>query len=478
MPETPLILVVDDEADVETMLRLYFEPQLQGGRFTLLFARDGYAALRLLEQYPAISLIFVDINMPGLDGLKLVDAIRRGAAAGEDGTAERYVVMLTAYSDMASIRKAMRAGANDYLSKPIRFDEMERVVESHLKDDRRCAAIEQFLGHSKVIERLRTQVRQVADHPVTVVLEGETGTGKSLLARLIHQSGCRASGPFVNVHCGALPENLAESELFGHVKGAFSGAAGDRSGKFRQAHGGTLFLDEIGTLGLEMQVKLLKAIEEQQFFPLGSDRPVQVDVRILAASNEPLAELVQAGRFRQDLLYRLQHVTLTVPPLRERRGDIPLLAACLLDRHNRQYRQRKALSRGAVQALEHAEWPGNVRSLANVLEKACLLCPDDLIDEGRLDLEEAHALIRLSAGQDALRGSEERRGAGAPPSAEESLRFWLRGQWEQDTHIFEEFERELLAFALDACDGNKQDVAAKLRISRGKLYRALEKHGL
>ncbi|MDY0091202.1 MAG: sigma-54 dependent transcriptional regulator [Candidatus Vecturithrix sp.] len=459
--EPSVILVVDDERSVQTLFTTHFRKAIKAGTYRFLFAHGGEDALLLLEAHPEICLVLLDIKMPGgMDGLEMLRTIHRKALLNTHLQCVK-VIMVTVFDDLPNIRAAIRYGVADYIAKPLDFEKLEQAMQRVLEETARRREADLFVGDSEPIRRLKDQIRQMAEYPVNVLIHGETGAGKSLLAKLIHHSSPRAEGPFVDVHCGAIPANLVESELFGHVKGAFTGAARQHTGKFQLADGGTLFLDEISTLDIELQAKLLKVLDNKTFFPVGSDNTVQVDVRLIAAANESLPELVQAKRFREDLYYRLKVVTLTIPPLRDRRSDISLLANHLLTQLNAKYHTDKTLAPGAVTLLTRAPWPGNVRELAHTLEQAVLLCPDNIIQAQDLPA-------------DILQGRQCSPTSSAvnPFSVED----WMERLLEQDINALQEVQRLLLRVTWQHYQGNKSLIAERLGMSRGRVYRLLHQY--
>jgi two-component system, NtrC family, response regulator AlgB len=372
------ILVVDDEKNIRSHLATY----LTGLGHRVAVAADGVEALRLADAEP-FDLVITDVRMAGMDGMALLRELRRRRP-------DAVVVLMTAYATIPGAVEAMREGAFHYLVKPFGLDEVGILVERALevgglrRDNR---ALRRALAHAPLLES-RAEVmnhaldtaRRAADSDVTVLLLGESGTGKNVLARAIHGWSARRDQPFVTVSCTTLAEHLLESELFGHVKGAFTGAWKDKPGRLEAAAGGTIFLDEIGELAPELQAKLLRFLEERRFERVGDTHTREVDARILAATNRDLEAEVRARRFRSDLYYRLAVVSVQVPPLRERRADLPALVEHLLvSLAARHHRPQPALSPAAVEAIADYAWPGNVRELANALERALVLSRGDTI---------------------------------------------------------------------------------------------------
>jgi DNA-binding NtrC family response regulator len=380
------ILVVDDEVNARTALA----ELLRDEGFDVETAADAFKALGKIADF-APSVVLTDLKMPGLDGIELVKRIR----AQPDPAA---VVVMTAFGAVQSAVDAMRAGAVEYLTKPLNFDELLLVVERVLEHERVQAEAKQLrarlddryarhniIGSSPSMKWVFEVVDQVAPTRATVLITGESGTGKELVAAAIHQRSPRAKGPFVKVHCAALAESLLESELFGHEKGSFTGAVARREGRFSLADGGTLFLDEIGEVSPAIQVKLLRFLQEHEFERVGGDRPIQVDVRIIAATNRDLVQMVKDGKFREDLYYRLNVVSLEMPPLRDRRTDIPALAQFFFERFVKE--TGKPLEGFTTEALERLvahDWPGNVRELENAVERAVVMAQGSKIEARHL----------------------------------------------------------------------------------------------
>jgi len=375
------ILVVDDEPAQRELVSGF----LAKHGFDVLTAGDGTAALERFKSEP-VDLILTDQKMPGLSGLALTEAVRAV-------TPEIAVIVMTAYGTIEHAVAAIKAGASDYLAKPLNLDELLHRI-GQVRDRQRLLGenrelrealqerhrVEGIVGDSGRMQEVLSLVRRVAASDATVLIRGESGTGKELIAKAIHFAGRRAEGPLVRVNCAALPETLLESELFGHEKGAFTGAHATRRGRFELAHSGSLFLDEIGDLAAHLQVKLLRVLQEREIERVGSSRPIPVDVRLLAATHRDLEALVAAGRFREDLYYRINVVTIVVPPLRERREDIPLLLDHFLPRFARENGKTiRGLTREARETLLRYDYPGNVRELENLMERAVVLTRDEVI---------------------------------------------------------------------------------------------------
>ena len=395
MNDSIRILVVDDEASQRELVAGYLKKQ----GYQVLAAGGGEQALEIFRREP-MELILTDQRMPDLSGLDLLKAVR-------SINPEIQVIVMTAYGNVETAVEAMRDGAADYLTKPLNLDELrqkiQRIVERHrLYDENRALReelkarhrIEGIIGDSGRMVEVISLVHRVAASEATVLIRGESGTGKELIAKAIHYASPRATRPLVRVNCAALPETLLESELFGHEKGSFTGAIASRKGRFELADTGTLFLDEIGDLPLHLQAKLLRVLQEREFERVGSSQPIKVNVRILSATHRDVESLMRAGQFREDLYYRLNVVTILVPPLRERRQDLPVLMDHFLTLFAaKNGKTLRGFSREARDALLRYDYPGNVRELENLVERAVVLCRGDVIGRGDLPLtlEEAEA---------------------------------------------------------------------------------------
>jgi len=388
MPYRFRILVVDDEPAQRELVSGFLKKQA----FDVVVAETGAKAVELFRQ-DSIDLILTDQKMPHMSGLHLLQAVRAI-------NPEIPVILMTAFGSIEAAVSAIQGGATDYLTKPLNLDELlyrirqvsdryriineNRELREALGERHR---IEGIIGESGQMLEVLSVVRRVAPSEATVLIRGESGTGKELIAKAIHFASPRASGPLVKVNCAALPETLLESELFGHEKGAFTGAIGSRQGRFELANGGTIFLDEIGDLPLHLQAKLLRVLQEREFERVGSSRPVQVNVRILAASHRPLEALLKAGQLREDLYYRLNVVPISLPPLRERRSDLSLLIEHFLRRFaEKNGKTIRGLTHEARDILLRYDYPGNVRELENIIERAVILTRDDVIGSGDLPL--------------------------------------------------------------------------------------------
>ncbi|HEV8550762.1 MAG TPA: sigma-54 dependent transcriptional regulator, partial [Polyangiaceae bacterium] len=383
------ILVVDDEASARTALA---ELLRQEG-YEVETAGDGFKALGRMTEFEA-DLVLTDLNMPGMDGVELLRKVK-------ETNHELPVVLMTAFGGVETAVSAMREGAADYLMKPLNTDELlivlERAIEG-MKLRREASELrhrlqerysfDNIVGASPEMQRVFKSVSQIAPSRATVLITGESGTGKELVAAAIHHHSPRAAGPFVKLHCAALAESLLESELFGHERGAFTGADRKREGRFEQANGGTLFLDEIGEISLSTQVKLLRVLQEREFERVGGSQTLRVDVRVIAATNRDLKEMVAAGKFREDLYYRLNVINLGLPSLRQRPSDVPALALHFLKRYATENEKSvTTITDEALKQIVNYPWPGNVRELENVIERAVVLTETDAVDSKHLPPE-------------------------------------------------------------------------------------------
>jgi two-component system, NtrC family, response regulator HydG len=455
----PLLLLVDDDRQVLGVISRF----AADAGFDVIGCAGGRAALDQLPRQPALALI--DLRMPDMDGLELLRMVRSRVPACS-------VVLMTGYGTIDTAIEAVKLGATDYLSKPLDFARLRRLLADVKDEDARrrsVLAVESemarrlefcgMLGRSAAMQQVFSLIRRLAPHVRNALITGETGTGKELAARAFHRLGPRATQQFVPVNCSAVVETLSESELFGHVRGAFTGASDHKAGMFELANGGTLFLDEIGELPLSIQAKLLRALETGEIQRVGSPERRHVDVHVFAATNRDLRAEVASGRFRNDLLYRLNVIELKLPPLREHREDIPYLAAAFVREFSE--RMKKPLGGITTEAegvLVSGRWDGNVRELRNVIERACILAESELISEREV------AGVELGD-------------AGQPPVPAATPVGQLPVEDEPQS-LLSSVERDHIVRVLERTNGNKKAAAQALGISRRRLYRHLERYQL
>jgi two-component system response regulator PilR (NtrC family) len=454
-PSRPHLLFVDDEES----LRRPTAERLADRGFEVVEAGSGEQALELLDQF-AFDILVTDLRLPGMDGTQVIDAARQRYPA-------IVAIVITGYGTVRDAVEAIRKGASDFITKPFHFDELMHVIQTSLERGRLRSEnaylrsqleeryqFEGIIGRSRAMQPLFSMLETVARTASTVLVTGETGTGKEVIAKAIHHNSPRKTHRFVAMNCGAIPETLLEAELFGHEKGAFTGAVAMRQGKFEHANKGTLFLDEIGTMSLSVQTKLLRALAERSFERVGGNQTIKVDVRVIAATNAPLKEMIKEGTFREDLFYRLNVFPVTLPPLRERREDIPLLTKHFLVKFAPDGPPQ--ISQGAMRALMAYDWPGNVRQLENAVERAVTMRgtrPE--IDVGDLppevqEMPPATATPYVDLPEEGL-----------------DLNTYLAG-----------IERDLLRRALERTRGNRNRASEILRIKRTTLVEKMKRLGL
>ncbi len=476
------LLIVEDDFSQRDILA-----QILGDEgYSVEQASGGEEAIARLGK-EKFQVVITDLKMPGRDGLDVL----RAAVEADDSV---VVVMMTAYGTVETAVRAMKAGATDYLTKPLNKDELLIVLEKALKNRHLAQEnqdlhrelesryrFDRIIGVSPAMNEVYRLIGKVLDNNSTVLISGESGTGKELVARAIHYNGARRGGPFVAVNCGAIPENLIESELFGHEKGAFSGATGRRIGKFEAADSGTLFLDEISTLQYDLQAKFLRVLQEREFQRVGGDQTLKVDVRIITATNQDLRQLAAEGRFRPDLFHRLNVVNISLPPLRARKGDIPLLVRSFLDKYSRQYEKPGlSISLDAVEALSGYDWPGNVRELENLIEQLVVLSDEPKISPGQLP---AYVFEPGDEGPE-TDGEEDY----APPAVETGAIRVSRGQGGEAASVpfrlpaggvkMADVEKGLLLQALEQSGGRLVGAARLLGISYKTLQYRIKKFGI
>jgi two-component system response regulator AtoC len=445
------ILIVDDEVDALDLMEELF----QKNGYDTYAASNGVEALNILRE-TEIDIMISDILMPEMDGMILLETVRKKYP-------EISIIMITAHGNIENAVEAMKKGAKDYILKPLRLDEIVAKVETisqlktlirenrYLKDKLlKKFNFENIIGKNKKMQDLFELVRDIAKTNSTILIRGESGTGKELIANAIHFNSDRIEKPFVKVNCAVLAENLLESELFGHVKGSFTGAIRDKVGRFELAHGGTIFLDEIGDISPNMQLKLLRVIQEGEFERVGGNETKKVDVRILAATNRNLEEAMKSGNFRQDLYYRLNVIPLDVPPLRERKDDIPLLVAYFLEKFNVDFKKTiSAVDDEAMSYLQSYEWPGNIRELENLMERAIVLNKS-----GILKIKDFPIFVSQN-------------------EAEEEINININNDL---TEVVDNFEKKIILKALRENNFNKLRTAEKLGIHRSTFMSKLKKY--
>jgi DNA-binding NtrC family response regulator len=454
MSAVPHLLFIDDEAT----LRGLMAERLSERGFEVVEADSGERALELLDQF-AFDIVITDLRLPGIDGSRVIEAAR-----------DRYpgivAIVITGFGTVKDAVDAIKRGASDFIAKPFQFDELIHVLQKAM-EQRRLTSENAYLrsqledryqfggilGHSRPMQKLFHLLETVARSSSTILITGETGTGKEVVARAIHHNSARRSHRFVALNCSAIPETLLEAELFGHVRGAFTGAVGARQGRFEQAHKGTLFLDEVGTMSTALQMKLLRALQEREFERVGDSQTIKVDVRVIAATNSELAKMVAEGSFREDLYYRLHVIPIQLPPLRDRRDDIPVLVKHFLEKFAPGTPMQ--VSQDAMRSLMAYQWPGNVRQLENAIERAVAL------SAGRREVDVVDLPVEVQATpQDAA----------APfvdfPDSGLDLPAYLAT-----------IERELIQRSLERTGGNRNKAAELLRIKRTTLVEKLKRLG-
>ena len=454
MSAAPHLLFIDDEA---TLRGLMAERLAERG-FEVVEADSGERALELLDQF-AFDIVITDLRLPGIDGSRVIEAAR-----------DRYpgivAIVITGFGTVKDAVDAIKRGASDFIAKPFQFDELIHVLQKAM-EQRRLTSENAYLrsqledryqfggilGHSRPMQKLFHLLETVARSSSTILITGETGTGKEVVARAIHHNSARRANRFVALNCSAIPETLLEAELFGHVRGAFTGAVGARQGRFEQAHKGTLFLDEVGTMSTALQMKLLRALQEREFERVGDNQTIKVDVRVIAATNSELARMVAEGTFREDLCYRLHVIPIQLPPLRDRRDDIPLLVKHFLEKFAPGTPMQVA--QDAMRSLMAYSWPGNVRQLENAIERAVAL------SAGRREVAFVDLPVEVQATPEAT---------SAPfvdfPDSGLDLPAYLAT-----------IERDLIQRSLDRTGGNRNKAAELLRIKRTTLVEKLKRLG-
>jgi two-component system response regulator HydG len=451
------VLVVDDDSAHRTMLRTLID----GWGYAVSEADDGSTAVEKIKE-TAFDLVLMDVRMVKVSGLEALETIKALNPSIP-------VIIMTAFSSVETAVKALKQGAHDYLTKPLDFDKLKLTIDramehTRLKEENRLLRetlgqqfdSQNIIGRSPAMLKLLETVSQVAPSEATVLISGDSGTGKELIAGAIHFNSLRKNGPFVKINCAAITETLLESELFGHEKGAFTGADRRKEGRFSQAHGGTLLLDEVSEMSLMMQVKLLRALQEREFNRVGGETTIQVDVRVIAATNKNLKDQINAGAFREDLYYRLNVVELEVPPLSHRKEDIPLLARHFLEIFAAKNRKEiMGFTPKAMDNLIHYDWPGNVRELMNAVERAVVLARSSYLDVNDFPFM-----------KDSLTENDQKDSINTDA-------LMLQGETP-----LEEIEKTAILKTLQAADGNKSEAARRLGITRKTLHKKLKAYGV
>ena len=473
----PRVLVVDDDPIVAEAIGVY----LADVGYPIATAHSGVQALQILQDAQSgvdasasapIAVAVIDMTMPGMDGLELIKFMHVDYP-------DVVIVAITGYGTIEAAVRAIRAGALDYLTKPLVDEELHVAVEKAVQQQALLAentnlrqqldqryGLDSIVGADSRMHRIYEVIGAVAPSKATVLMCGESGTGKSLIARAIHRNSPRAQKPYVELSCGSIPETLLESELFGHVKGAFTGAHADKAGRFFAADTGTLFLDEINAASPGMQLKLLRVLQERRFEPVGSNDTIEVDVRVILASNEPLEDLVAAGNFRQDLYYRINVVSIELPPLRERIGDIPLLAEHFLQKMSKEAsKQITGFTAEAMDAMRRYAYPGNVRELENIVERAVVLTRATRIG---IDDLPPHVIAN----------STERLLPRHAQTASATAATWSSDNPLPLREALEEPEKQIILAALEANDWNRQKTADQLEVNRTTLYKKIKQYDL
>jgi two-component system, NtrC family, response regulator AtoC len=471
------ILVADDEPNLRRVL-------------TALLRREGHdvvqaaTGLEAIERLADVDVVITDLRMPGADGMEVL----RTASKNHPHVP---VIMITAYGSVGQAVEAIKAGAFDYIEKPFEQESIRIIIEKaigqaaanklapqqqlYLTSESEQRGRYGLVGQSAEMHAIFAVIEKVADTPSTVLITGESGTGKELVAKALHEQSSRKGGPFIKINCAAIPKTLMESELFGYEKGAFTGATSSKPGRFELADGGTLFLDEIGEIPVEMQVKLLRAIQESEFERVGGLKTIKVDVRLITATNRDLEHEISRGNFREDLFYRLNVVPLQIPPLRKRTGDIPLLVQHIIKKFNERLRKSiTGVSDEALAALEGHSWPGNIRELENVLERTILFCKGDRIERSDLQLAASQSQVASQSGaMEPVTAPQAAIDDDIDEHAEisGSLKEVVRAETAR-------VERELIVKALDETGGNVTQAARLLKISRKSLQMKMKEFGL
>ena len=474
-------IIVDDDST----LRLTVRHVLEGKGFQVLEAEDGLMAVEMVKRSPDIGIAILDVNMPRMNGLEALAKIK-------EINPSIFCIVATAYSNMKDAITAIRAGAFDYIQKPVEPERLLKLLAN--ATDANNMVVEasfsapqiQFdegrtmIGASSSLQKIFDVMYRLAKVDTSVLIRGESGTGKELVARALHFNSHRKAGPFVAVNCAAIPESLIESELFGHEKGAFTGADKRKIGKFQQAEGGTIFLDEIGDVSAATQVKLLRVLQERAFTMVGSNQEIKVDVRIVAATHKPLEKMVDEGTFRGDLFFRLNVLPINLPSLRERKEDIPALTNYMIKKFNKSHRRKvDAIDNDAMTAMMQYEWPGNIRELENVMERAIILETSNTIQATALP----ENILSAGSGAAAVKGAADMKSSllnlgGHAPQMGQGQGFVTSSEDLNYPMLKEKFEREFIIRALKHYKGRINQTAEATQMTKVTLLRKLEKYGI
>ncbi|MBP6823211.1 MAG: sigma-54-dependent Fis family transcriptional regulator [Acidobacteria bacterium] len=488
------ILVIDDDTNVLDLTQFHLLKQ----GFEVVTADNGSAGINLLSAQ-SFDVVLTDMRLPDMDGIDLV-------RQGKDIAKDTEIIVITGFSSIGTAVEATKAGAYQFVEKPINYDKLLLMVRQaierreqlrelkRLRDRDQLNSCGKIIGSSRAMQNIYAIIESVAASDANVLIVGESGTGKELVASAVHERSLRARKPFVKINCAALPKELIESELFGHTKGAFTGAARDKEGLIAQARGGSLLMDEIGEMPLELQPKLLRVLQERVYTPVGSDKPLASDFRLICATNRNPLDAIREGLLREDLYYRINTIEIHVPPLRERSEDVQRLAEHFLDVFSEKYeRPAKSLSREAYERLFAYGWPGNVRELQNVMERAVLMTKDEVIEAGVLPMTTIAAPQTASVATQTLTEQRSQPIAAAPAMAsddktndadfDELCRLLVNGlptpgPGEDAQNIFERLEGSIVQGALSRTKGNKQAAANLLGLYRPRLYSIIKKHHL
>lgn len=465
------ILVVDDD---ET-LRLTVRAALETRNYQVEEAEDGAQAVEMVTSGAAYDAVLLDVNMPRMNGIEALTKIK-------EFDPKIFCLILTAYSDVKDAINAIKHGAYDYLEKPVDGERILKLIDQAVQANKMVEMAgfsapqlqfgegKDMIGESRSIKKVFEVIYKLSKVDTSVLIRGESGTGKELVAQALHYNSHRKKGPFVAVNCAAIPENLIESELFGHEKGSFTGAERKKLGKFQYASGGTIFLDEIGDMTVHMQVKLLRVLQEKKFTPVGANQEVSCDVRVIAATNRPLEEMIKNDKFRADLFYRLNVLPIVLPPLRDRREDIAALTTFMIEKFNKVHdRNIKGIDKDALNALRLYSWPGNIRELENVIEHAFIIETTDTIEIGALP----EHIQKTQPGQSENRTSPQN--GTSTSQAPELITDFSSLNYPQ---LKEQFEQEFIIRALKAFNGRINQTAMHTQMTKVTLLRKLEKYGI